>query len=120
LPNTGIRAALFYVAVVALLIAAPYLPKRAELAVDGLAALAGGAWCGANFWRCRHAHCIVTGAGWLGLSVLVFGEAVVGYSLIQGNEQLVFLGVLVAALGFEVVWYLLRGTNAVRLRSDNR
>jgi hypothetical protein len=111
---------LFYVVVVALLIVAPSLPKRAELAVDGLAALAGGAWCGANFWRCRHAHCIVTGAGWLGLSVLVFGEAVVGYSLIQGNEQLVFLGVLVAALGFEVVWYLLRGTNAVRLRSDNR
>jgi hypothetical protein len=45
------------------------------------------------------------------------GEAIEGYSLIGGNEQLVFLGVLVVAMGFEGAWYLLRGTNAVVPRS---
>ena len=85
--------------------------------MNGLAALAGGVRCSANFWRCRHAHCVVNGVGWLGLSVFAFGETLLGYSLIQGNEQLVFLGVLVFALGFEVTWYLLRGTNAAVLRS---
>jgi hypothetical protein len=93
---------------------APFLPKRGELALDGLAALAAGGWCSANFWRSRHAHCLVSGVGWLGLSVFAFSEAVLGYSVIHGDEQLVFVGILVLGLGFEVGWYQLRGTNAVR------
>ena len=52
LPSTGVPVTLYYTAVIALLIVAPYLSKRAELAVEGLAALAAGAWCSANFWRC--------------------------------------------------------------------
>ena len=47
----------------ALLLLAPELPRRAELAADGVAALAGAAWCGVNFWRCRQAHCLVTTPG---------------------------------------------------------
>ncbi len=104
---------LYYTAVIALLLVAPYLSKRTELAVEGLAALAAGAWCSANFWRCCHAHCLVTGTGWLGLSIFAFTEAGVGHSLIAGYEQPVFLGILLVGLAFEAYWYLTRGTNAL-------
>jgi hypothetical protein len=99
--------------VVALLNVAPLLPVRGELAVDGLAALTGGGWCLLNFWRCRHAHCLATGPGWLALSLFAFAEAGLGRSLIAGDEQLVFLGILAAALLFEAAWWLARRTNAV-------
>jgi len=42
----------------------------------------------------HHAHCLVTGTGWLGLSIFAFTEAGVGHSLIAGYEQPVFLGIL--------------------------
>jgi hypothetical protein len=113
LPRSGVSAVACFVAVVGLFILAPHLPTRAGLAADGLAALAGGAWCGLNFWRCRHAHCAVTGGGWLALSALAFGGAVLGHSLINGYEQPVFLAVLAAALAFEAAWRWVRGTSAV-------
>ena len=69
-----------------------------------------------NLWRCRHAHCVVTSAGWLALSILAFTEAVLGRSLIGGDEQPVFLAVLGAAILFEAVWYFVRGTNSVATR----
>jgi len=75
LPRTGWAAVLYCAAVIGLLNLAPHLPERGNLAVDGLAALAAAAWCGLNFWRCRHAHCIVTSAGWAALS-LVSGRCV--------------------------------------------
>ncbi len=99
--------------VVALLNIAPHLAIRGELAVDGLAAASGGLWCSLNFWRCRHAHCLVTGSGWLALSIFVFAEALVGHSLIAGYEQPVLLGILGLALLFELSWYVVRRTNAV-------
>src|SRR5215471_19125424 len=78
-----------------------------------MATLDAAAWCVLNFWRCRHAHCVVTSTGWLALSVLAFTEAGLGRSLIGGDEQLVFLAVLAVAVGFEVVWRCAHGTNAV-------
>jgi hypothetical protein len=117
LPRAGVSCALYLLAVIALLNIAPHLPARADLAVDGLAALAAGGWCVLNFWQCRQAHCLIDGVGWLGLALLAFVEAGLGSSVIGGYEQLVFLGVLVAALAFEGVWYLARGTNAVMPRS---
>jgi hypothetical protein len=111
--RTGVSCALYIVGVVALLGLAPHLPTRADLAVVGLAALAAGSWCVLNFWRCRHAHCVIDGVGWLGLALLAFVEAGLGHSVIGGHEQSVFLGVLVVALAFEGVWRLARGTNAV-------
>jgi hypothetical protein len=113
LPRTGVPAMAYFAAVIVLLVIAPQLPLRWELAIDAFAALAAGSWCGLNFWRCRHAHCLVTGVGWLVLSGFAFVEAGLGHSVIQGNEQLVFLGVLVLALVFEGVWYLARGSNAL-------
>jgi uncharacterized membrane protein YgcG len=113
LPRTGWAAVLYCAAVIALLNVAPHLPERWTLAVDGLAALAAAAWCGLNFWRCRHAHCIVTSTGWAALSLLAFTGAVLGHSLIGGNEQPVFLVVLAAAVVFEAGWRLARGSSAI-------
>jgi hypothetical protein len=113
LPRTGRSCAVYFLAVIALLAVAPHLPGRAGLAADGLAALAAGSWCAVNFWRCRQAHCLISGIGWLGLTLLAFAGAGLGHSVIGGYEQLVFLGVLVAALAFEGAWCLARGTNAV-------
>ncbi|MGH3437430.1 MAG: hypothetical protein ACRDRN_13295 [Sciscionella sp.] len=109
----GEHGALYFGAAITLLLLAPYLSTRAELAVDGFAALAGGGWCAANFWRCRHAHCVITATGWLTLTVFASVEAALGHSLIGGNEQLVFLAVLLLALAFEGAWYLTHGSNAI-------
>jgi|SRR5579863_1313583 len=103
--------------VVALLNIAPHFPLRAGLAVDGLAALGVGGWCSLNFWRCRHAHCLVTGTGWLTLSLFFFVESGLGHSLIGGDEQPAFLGVLGAAVVFEGCYFLTRRTNALAHRS---
>jgi hypothetical protein len=114
LPGSGVPAAVYFATVVALLLLAPALPRRAELAADGLAALAAGTWCGVNFWRCRQAHCLVSAAGWLALSLVAFAGAGLGHSVIYGDEQLVFLGVLVAAFAFEGLWYVAKGSNVIR------
>lgn len=101
------------VIVVGLLNLAPHVPLRGALALDGIAALVGGAWCSLNFWRCRHAHCLVSGPGWLAFGLFALVEAGLGRSLIGGNEQLVFLGLLGVALAFEGTWFLMRHSNAV-------
>lgn len=112
LPRTGLAVAVFFGSVIALLVLAPHLPRREELAVDGVAALAASGWCGLNFWRCRHAHCAVTAAGLLPLAALAIMEAGLGRTLIHGYEQLVFLGVLATGIAFEGVWYVAKGANS--------
>ena len=113
LPRTGAPAVLYFLAVAALLCVAARLPLRPALAVDGLAAASAGAWCGVNFLRCRHAHCLVSGPGWLILSLVAWTGAVLGRSLLHGDDQLAFVGVLLAALAFEAAWSLLTGGNAI-------
>jgi hypothetical protein len=115
LTRSGAWCAVVTAVVVAFNVAA-HLPTRGALALDGLAALLAGGMCGANFWRCRHAHCLITGAGWLPLSVVAFAGAVTGHSLVDGWEQTAFTGTLVLSLVFEIFWYLARGTNALTLR----
>ena len=107
---------IFFGAVVGLLLIGPFFSKPIELVGDGVAALLAGTWCALNFWRSRHAHCVVTAVGWLGLAPFTFVEATIGRSLIGGNEQLVFLAVLFAGLGFEAAWYVRLRTNAVQPR----
>jgi hypothetical protein len=109
----GFGACLYFAGVAGLMAVAAHLPTRGALAMDGVAALAAATWCGLNFWRCRHAHCVVTSAGWVPLAVFDFTEALIGRSLIGGDEQLVFLAVLIASVAFEVLWYQVRGTNAL-------
>jgi hypothetical protein len=115
--RVGNLAAIGVVAVVVgLLNLAPHLPLRASLATVGVASLAAGGWCSLNYWRCRHAHCLITGPGWLAFGLLAFGEAAVGHSVIAGYEQPVFMAILGTAVAFEIVWYLLHHTNAVAPR----
>ena len=103
----------YFVVVGALVIAAPLLPTRAGLAVGALAALAGSAWCLANFWHCREAHCVITGAGWGALFALELVELGIGRSLIHGTESSAFVGILVIGLLFECWWQVAFGTNAL-------
>jgi hypothetical protein len=112
-PRTGLRALAFFAAVVALLNVGQLLPRRADLGAVGLAALLAGGWCALNFWRCRHAHCALSGAGWLALAVFTFAEAAWGHSVIGGDEPLGFLVVLGLGLAFEACWSLRRGTNSI-------
>lgn len=113
MPRTGLPVAAYYGAVVALLVVAGNVPMRLGLALDAVAALAAGSWCAVNFWRCRQAHCAVSGPLWLALGAFCTLEVALGHSVIAGDEQLVFLGVLGAALAFEVVWYRAKGTQAI-------
>jgi hypothetical protein len=112
-PRTGLRAVGFFAAVVVLLNAGQFFGRRADLTMIGLAAAASGGWCALNFWRCRHAHCAVTGVGWLALAMFTFAEAAAGRSVIGGDEPLLFVGVLGIGLLFECGWHLWRGTNAI-------
>jgi hypothetical protein len=99
--------------VVFLLNVAAQLSVQPALVVDGLAGLAAGGWCSLNFWRCRHAHCLITGPGWLSFGVFALIEAGLGHSLIDGYEQPTFMGILAVALIFEVSWFVIRRTNAI-------
>ena len=99
--------------VVALLSLAPHAHPPVALALDGVASLVAGGICGANFWRCRHAHCLITSSGWLALSAVAFLGAAFGHSLIGGHEQTAFFVVLAVSLCFECAWTAVRGTNAV-------
>lgn len=49
LPRTGLPVAIFFGSVIGLLVLGPHLPRREELAVDGVAALAAAGWCSLNF-----------------------------------------------------------------------
>jgi len=113
LPRSGWAFCLYFLAVAALLSLADQLPTRGGLAVTAAAALAGGAWCSLNFWRCRHAHCVVTGAGWLLLAVLALLGAALGHSLLGGGENIVFLAILLAGALFEVGWYASHRSHAI-------
>jgi hypothetical protein len=114
LPRTGFGFFIYWAVVFALEFSlAPHLPARGRLSVEGAAALLGAAWCGLNFWRCRHAHCAVSALGWSALGGLGLLGAAIGHSLIGGYDQLVFLGVLVLALVFEALWYRVHRTNAI-------
>jgi hypothetical protein len=90
LPFTGWPLALYFGAIVVALNLASHLPTRVALALVGVGIASGREVVAANFWRCRHAHYVVTGAGWLALSGFAFVEAAVGYSVIGGNEGLVW------------------------------
>ena len=104
---------IYFGAVVGLLVLATALPTRWELAVDTLASLMVGSWCAFNFWRCRHAHCLVTGAGWLILGGFSLVEVGIGRSVVGGYEEAAFYGILAAGILFEWLWVRAYGTHAL-------
>ena len=95
------------------------LPLRADLTVSGIA-IGGGGRCSANFWRCRHAHCVVTGAGWLVLAGIELAGAVLGHSLLGRFGGVAFLAVLALGVLFELGWSLRTGSHAITPRSEHR
>lgn len=120
LPREGWPSYLYFAGVAGLWVLSVILAGRAGLAVATLASFAGGGWCIANFWRCRHAHCVVTGVGWLALAALAMVETVLGHSLISGLEAVAFLVVLGLGILFEFGWYLASDTATVISRNASR
>jgi len=110
---TGGGQWVFFAAVAIAISVAPTLAHEPGLAVDLVATIAASTWCLVNFWRCREAHCIVTGTGWAALAVLVAIELAAGRSFVLGSEGLVFLAILVVGVGFEALWRLRHKTNAL-------
>ena len=117
LPKPGRPAVIFFAAVIGLLGLGQALPAPWYLAVDAVAFLAGGGWCALNFWRSRQAHCLLTGIGWLLLALFAAAEAGLGRSVIHGDEQLAFVGILAVSLAFEAAWYQARRDRAMTRRS---
>ncbi|MGH7609470.1 MAG: hypothetical protein ACREOD_05955 [Candidatus Dormibacteria bacterium] len=113
LQPTGVGQWVFFAVVAVSVSVAPSLPVRPGLAVDLVATVAASAWCLGNFWRCREAHCIVTGLGWAALAGLEVAEIVLGHSIISGDEGRAFVAILVIAMIFQCVWRTCCGTNAL-------
>jgi hypothetical protein len=65
---TGAGQWIFFAAVAAGISAAPHLATRAGcLVLDVVVTFAASGWCLINFWRCREAHCVVSGEAWAAL-----------------------------------------------------
>lgn len=85
------------------------LPVGAGMVLDAAFFLAIGLYCTANFWRCREAHCLVTGAGW----TLIGVTAVAGTVGDHGWHEplwMSFLVIWVAGFVFEIVVRLKTGS----------
>jgi hypothetical protein len=110
---TGAGRWIFFAAVAVGISVAPHLPTQAGLVLDAMATFAASGWCLINFWRCREAHCVVSGYGWAALGLLEIVELALGRSVIRGDEGQVFVAILVVALVFECVWQSNSGSNAL-------
>ena len=86
------------------------------LLLEGAFFLVFGAYCLANFARCREAHCIVTGLGFSALAIASVGAVLAGHD-IRGAEWTAFLALALAGHAFEAIWKARHGSNALRLRS---
>jgi len=110
---TGVRRWVFFGAIAVGISAATSLPLLPGLALGATVTLLASTYCLLNFWRCREAHCIVTGIGWAALAVFETAEIALGHSLLHRDESLAFLIVLVGAVAFEALWRRRHGTNVV-------
>ena len=72
-----------------------------------------GGYCLANFARCREAHCVVTGWGWLALAVIGAWSAIDDRAIL-GVLWNAFAVVAIIGFAFEAAWTRLRGTHALR------
>lgn len=93
---------------------ASVLPDHVGVWLAAALYLAAGLYCSVNFWRCREAHCVVTGIGFTALGVGLLGAGAGVPNLISEHNGLILLGTLVLAVGFEAVWRAVHGSNAVR------
>ena len=84
------------------------------LYIAGLYFAAFGAYCLANFARCREAHCIITGLGWTILTVVTFTAAALHLAWF-GPIWNTFLIVFVIGHGFELIWAAVRHTHVLNV-----
>jgi len=113
LQPTGAGQWIFFAAVAAGISVAPVLPTRPGLALGAVVTFLASVWCLTNFWRCREAHCVVSGYGWAALALLETVELALGRSFIMGAEGLAFVAVLIVALIFECGWRARSGSSAL-------
>ena len=113
LPTGGSRCA-FFIAIAVGISAAGQLPITPGLVLGAATTLVASGYCLLNFWRCREAHCIISGTGWAALGLFETAEIALGHSLIHRNEGAVFVAIIVIAVAFEAYWRARHGTNAIR------
>lgn len=111
---TGAWRCAFFIAIAVGISAVGQLPTTPGLVLGAATTLVAGGYCMLNFWRCREAHCIITGTGWAALGLFETAELAVGHSLIHRDEGAVFVAILIVAVTFEAYWRARHGTNAVR------
>lgn len=92
---------------------ASLLPDDIGIWIGVAVYLAVGLYCSVNFWRCREAHCVITGVGFTVLGLGLLAEALGAHTVIGAYNGPIALGVLAVALAFEAVWRARYGTNAV-------
>jgi len=109
-----LRGCLVFVTVAAAYAATSALGPVGGLLLEAVFFLVAGAYCLANFARCREAHCIVTGLGWSALAVAGVVAVLAGRD-IRASAWIAFLVIAVAGHGFEGVWKAAHGSNALRL-----
>lgn len=91
------------------------LPDGIGIWFAGVLYLAVGLYCSVNFWRCREAHCVITGGGFTVLGLAVLAAAVGMPTVIAAYASPIVLGILVLAVAFETTWRARYGTKAVHL-----
>ncbi len=111
-----LRGCCVFLTVAVMFLASSRFGSLAGLMLEAAFFLVAGAYCLANFARCREAHCIVTGLGWSALAVVAVTAALVGSDLRNGG-WFAFLGIAVIGHSFEAVWKASRGSNALRVRA---
>jgi hypothetical protein len=63
---------------------------------------------------------MISGTGWLALSLIALTGAVTGRSLIAGRESAAFLAILIVAVIFECAWSYTHGGNALTSATPDR
>lgn len=111
---TGAWRCAFFIAIAVGISAAGQLPTTPGLVLGAATTLVAGGYCMLNFWRCREAHCIISGTGWAALGLFETAEIALGHSLIHRNEGAMFVAILVIAVAFEAYWRAQHGTNAIK------
>ena len=90
-----------------------------SLLLEAAFLLVAATYCLANFARCREAHCIVTGVGWAALAISSAVTVAAGRDVRDG-ARIAFLVIAVIGHGFEAVWTMFQGGNALRLASPTK
>lgn len=109
-----LRGCCVFVTVATAWFASTLLGSVGGLYLEAAFFLVAGTYCLANFARCREAHCIVTGLGWSALAVI--GAAAIAVSRdVREDAWIAFLVLALVGHGFEAIWTMIRGSNALRL-----